>query len=389
MKNFLRAFIILTICCSVILLSGCDSQTEPDLDFAPVPEIRENFSRTVEKLKAREFDNLNFSNADFSFPEIDSISELSLDRFNGKSAQEIYDFFGASLDALVPGKFSDEQKLNEIRFYDGKNPDGTFQTIKEYTLTDYPWPFVETDECFMDMLHGVLRWFDNGDFKRWRGEEGCPSMETMVGHGKLVDSITDMNCTDKYNLTNGEISVKDAADFVNNYLATIDFSPYELSARCKAAAVNVVDIGKGKYGYNFIITPEYNNVLFDYGVTGGGIATRMVENDYDKRRYEIFPGQINMIETDKVYCFIDPAYYMSIDKTENHTSIITPENAAEIVSEFYSSSMKFAVTSVQAVYLPYGLKVEPCWKFIMSYFGEEYHTFVNMRTGEVHVYIFG
>lgn len=96
-----------------------------------------------------------------------------------------------------------------------------------------------------------------------------------------------------------------------------------------------------------------------------------------------------MIETDKVYYFICPAYYMSIEETENHTSIITPENAAEIVSEFYSPSMKFAVTSVQAVYLPCGLKVEPCWKFIMSYFGEEYHTFVNMRTGEVHVYIFG
>lgn len=145
MKKFLRAFIFPTTCCSVILLSGCDSQAEPDFDFAPVHEIRENFPQTVEELKAREFDNLNFSNADCSFPGIDSISELSTDRFNGKSAQEIYDFFSASIDTLMPGKFSDERKLNEIRFYDVDNPDdepvSSYPTIQDYKCFVRSWRY--------------------------------------------------------------------------------------------------------------------------------------------------------------------------------------------------------------------------------------------------------
>lgn len=259
MKKILRATILLAICCSVMIMPGCGSDSEPGFDYKPISEIRENFSQTVENLRAAEFDNLDFSNAEFfDFPEIDSISLLALTSFEVKSAQELYDFFSESLDTLMPGKFSDEQKLNEIRFYDGDNPDGTRPTIKEYTLTDYPYPFIETEDCFMDMQNGVLRWYDNAALMRWCGEEGSPIMQTMISDKRRVkDVITDMNCTEKYELTNGEISIKDAAEYVNNYLQTTDFSPYELSARCKAVSLNVVDIGKGKVGYNFLITPEY------------------------------------------------------------------------------------------------------------------------------------
>lgn len=386
MKKILHAIILLTICCSVIIISGCGSDT--DFDYKPVSEIRENFSQSVEELKSREFDNLDFSHADFSFPEIDSISLLALTSFEGKSVQGLYDFFSASVDTLAPGKISDEQKLNEIRFYDGKNPDGTRPTIKEYTPTDYPYPFIETDDCFMDMQNGVLRWFDNAALMRWCGEEGSPIMQTMISDKRRVkDIITDMNCTDKYELTNGEISIKDAAEFVNNYLQTMKFSPYELSARSKAVAVNIVDIGKGKVGYNFLITPEYKKVLFDYLENGGGIGTRLVKNDYDDRMYDVMPKQIDMIETDKIYHFICPAYNRSIEEAETFSSIITLECAAEIVNKFYSESMDFTVDRVQAVYLPYGSNAEPCWKFIMKNFGSSYNTLVNMHTGEVHVYI--
>ena len=112
-----------------------------------------------------------------------------------------------------------------------------------------------------------------------------------------------------------------------------------------------------------------------------------IENDYDNRYYDVMPGQIDMIETDKVYHFICPAYNKSIEEAETYTSIITLENAAEIVSEFYSSSMSFYVIGVRAVYLPYLDTAEPCWKFLMNSGGLYYNTFVNMHTGEVYVYI--
>lgn len=388
MKKILHIIVLLVICSLTIVVSGCDS--EDKLEFAPVSEIRENFSRSVEELKTCEFDNLDFSNTDFSFPEIDSINELSLGDFSGKSARELYDFFSVSVDALAPGKFSDEQKLNEIRFYDGENPDGTRPTIKEYTPTDYPYPFIESGDCFMDMRNGVLRWFDNAALMRWCGEEGSPIMRTMISAKRRAkDFITDMNYTDKYELTDGEISIKDAAEYVNDYLQTTDFSPYELSARKKAVAVNVVDIGKGKFGYNFIITPEYKNVLFDYPEMNGSNGVRLVTNTYDNRSYDVMPGQIDMIETDKICHFILPAYSHSIEESESYTSIITLKSAAETVNKFYSGTMNFSVKRVQAVYLPYQNEAKPCWKFLMGGGGSLYNTFVNMHTGEVYVYIQG
>lgn len=409
MKNKLLAFIVLITFCLTII-SGCKPNPEPGFeavsdssystvsglkagfDFAPVSEIRENFPKLTKELRELEFDNLNFSKTEFSFPEIDSISELSSNLFSVNSAQEIYDFFSVSIDTLMPGKFSDGQKLNEIRFYDVETPDNnpvdSFPTIDDYKLTEYPWPFFKTDECYMDMRFGVVRWFDNGDLKRWCGKEGSPVMETIFEYGNSIAFITDLNCTDEYELTNGRISVKDAAEFVNNYLATADLSLHELPARSKAVAVNVVDIGNGKYGYNFIITPEYKNVLFDHFDMNGGQGLRLVQNDYDKRSYGVMPGQIGMIETDKIFQLISPAYAHVLEEKETYTSIITLENAAEIVSDFYSGNMAFFVTNVSAVYLPSNT-IEPCWKFIMSYNGEQYHTFVNMHTGEVHVYIQG
>lgn len=375
-----------------MIIPGCDSDTGSDsddgFDFKPISEIREIFPQTVEELKTREFDNFDFSNADFSFPEIDNIYELSLDPFLGKSAQEIYDFFSASLETLMPGKYSEEMKMNTIFFWDGKNPDGTYQTIKDYEPTDDTWPAFITEDCYFEMHNGVIRWFDNADLMRYRGEEGAPGMRTMITNSdQLKLFITDLNSTDKFELIDGEISVKDAVEFVDNYLATMNFSPYELSARKKAVAVSVLDIGNGKYGYNFITTPEYKNVLFDYYEMQGGDSVEHLENDYDDRRYDSMPGQIGMIETDKICNFAFPAYDQSITETANYTSIITLERAAEIVTEFYSQSMNFDVKRVQVVYLSSYDKAEPCWKFLMENNGWLYNTFVDMGSGEVYVYI--
>lgn len=421
MKKNLQTFILPVICGLTVTLSGCDSKTNSDyepgyssntdfisdvdsnsdtdacsdfdaeLQFVPVIEIRKNLSKTAEELKTREFDNLDFSSTEFSFPEIDSITELSAEPYLSKDLHEIYDFFGATIDTLMPGKFTEEQKRSEIRFYDVEDkpedvPVESYPTIDDYKLTDYAWPYIETDECFADSRFGTLRWYDNGDLKRWVGEEGSPTMDTMGGYGKQVAFITDMNCTDKYALTNGEISIKDAADFVNNFLATTNLSIHETLAKSKAYAVCVIDFGDGKYGYNFMISPEYKNVMFDHYQMEGGFGVNTVGNDYESKYSGSMPGQVGMIETDKIYQLIDPVYMHILNEKETHTSIISLENAAEIVSGFYSGSMDFFVKTVEAVYVPIDTIVT-CWKFVMNANDETYSTFVNMRTGEIYVYI--
>lgn len=387
MKKTIRTIVLSAVCCFAAILSGCDS--EEGLKFAPIKEVRENFTQSVEELKACEFENLNFSKASFSFPEIDSISKLSIDVLSGKSAQEIYDFMCESIDSFMPGKYTAEQKMKDMKFYDGtRDKDGNFPTMKDYVPTDNPYPSFEAEGCFMDLQNGVLRWFDNADLLHWIGEEGKPIMMGLAAGNRHEIAFTeDMNSTDEYELIDGKMSIKEAAEFVDNYLQTTTFSPYELSARKKAVAVNVVNIGNGKYGYNFIITPVYKNVLFDYPDVSGVAGTALLVNDYDKRDYNILPGQADMINTDKVYHFILPAYNRSLKEIETYDSIITLESAAKTVSNFYSDEMNFYVMKVQAVYLPCEENVEPCWKFLMNGGGMMYNTFVNMHTGEIHVYI--
>lgn len=394
MKAILRTFFLLILCGSLIMTAGCASDTQ-SYDLASVSEIRENYSQSTEELLLKEFVNLDFSKAEFmDFPEIDSISTLSLGILSGKSAREIYDFFCESLDILMPGKYSAEVKESEIRFADGKRPEGStsyedFPTINEYELGENPFLMFKADDCFLDYTNGTLRWFDTADLLHWCGEDRAPNMETMdSANAVFLKYISDINSTEKYELINGEISIKDAVDFANNYLETMNFSPYELSAKTKVCAVNIFKIDGEKYGYNFMTTPEYKNVMFDYPeMMGGGMGISKIPNDYDNRDYFILPGQIDMIETDKVCHFISPAYNRSIEEAETYTSIITLENAADIVSRFYSNHMLFYVTRVQVVYLEYLNTAEPCWKFLMNCSGLLYNTFVNMHTGEVYVYI--
>ena len=419
MKKFLRAIILLTVCCSVVITSGCASDTrsnsssvsefgtgsdlsnvsEPDAGFelVPISEIRENFSQSIEEIRTSEFVNLNFSKAEFSFPEIDSISKLLLSVPSGKSPREMYDFICESLDILLPGVYSDEEKTDIIRFRDDnmRSENEPSLTIDKYELRpagENIIPMIMDNKCFMQVLFGALQWFVGDDLNRWVGKEGVPLLDSLgdnhiYDNTHSVDYVTDLKCTDKYELINGEMSIKDAAEFVNNFLETTVFSPYEQDAKTKLLAVDVVDIGNGKYGYGFLTVYEYNNVLFDYPEMSGVKRGHGVSNDYDDRHYSKDSGYVSMIQTDKAFHFLIPVFGYSIEEVEKYTSAITLQDAANIISGFFSDFMNFSVTRVESVYLTYGSTSVPCWKFLMRCSGEVYNAFVDMQTGEVHLYI--
>ena len=416
MNKILHAIFLLTICCSILITSGCASDTrsnsssvsgpdtgsdipsvsepEPDEGFelVPISEIRENFSQSVEEVRASEFVNLNFSKAEFSFPETDSISRLSLSPQTGISPRELYDFYCERIEYLLPGVYSDEEKLNLMRFCYRNNDDLYRLTIDEYEPLydggDTPAVLFEDKKCFMQGIMSSVEWFFNDDLSKWRGIERLfmlPDLGDELNYGtKAADYVTDLNSEDKYELINGEMSIKDAAGFVNNFLETTVFSPYEQDAKTKLLAVDVVDIGEGKYGYGFITGYEYKNVLFDYPEMGGVGRGHGVSNDYDDENHHGSNGHISMIQTDKVFHFIVPVLGESIEEVETYTSAVTLQDAVNIISEFYSEYMNFTVTRVEVVYMDRKI---PCWKFVMRCSGNVYNTFVDMQTGEVHLYI--
>ena len=429
MKKILRAIILLTICCSMLITSGCASDTrsnsstvsDPDtgsessdisesapdegFELVPISEIRERFEKDAENIKNKEYDNLNFDKAVFSPPpQIDSISELKLVRLAGKSTDEVYDFFCKTVDTLTDNKYTDEEKRYEIRFADiGRDenrPDSyTLPNIDEYKdgkETDDPWAVIDNKDYFIWLGGGVLLKFNNGDLLDHEGVERVhlEGNYSMLSHRHVLYT-EDLTSTDTYRLVDGEISIADAAKFAQNYLDDLVYTPYADANLTKPRiyAVNVFDIGEGCYGYDFMITYEYNGVWFDrYESKQGGRVMYGYETDYDKRKYGSWMGCIDMIRTDKIHCFADICKVYGVVEGEPTTEIITVGSAADAVSEFYSSFMNFTITEVSMVWLDtreWDAAVQeayPCWKFKMYANGVIYHTFVDVITGEIHLY---
>ena len=422
MKKILRTIILLTVCCSILITSGCasdprsnssavsvpdtgsdipnvsdtDPVSEPDkgFDLVPISEIRENFSQITENLRKSRFENLDFSNAEFSFPEINSISKLSCSLQKGISPRELYDFYCERLEYLMPGVYSDEEKFDLMQFCYVSGNELSRLTVDEfeplYDGGDMPAVLFEDKKCFMQGIMSMVEWFIGDDLSRWLGKEGIHLISSLGSdlfyrdEIHAVDYVTDLNSTDKYELINGEMSIKDAAEFASNFLETTVFSPYKQDAKTRLLAVDVVDIGGGKYGYGFITGYEYKNVLFDYPEMNGVERGRGIPNDYDDESHHGTNGHISMIQTDKVFQFIVPVFGESIEEVETYTSVITLQDAAGIISGFLSEYMYFTVTKAEVVYL--SMKI-PCWKFIMRCRGDVYNVFVDMQTGEVHLYI--
>lgn len=424
MKRAKLIALSITICMS-LLLTGCDKpstgstgvsvpvKTESTAYFADnsvehktFSEIRESYERDIDAIKSKSYDNLNFDKAIFSAPpEIDSISELKLVQLSGKSTDEIYEFFCNSVDTLTENKYSNEEKKNKIRFFDAERDENKPREEQYPNIDDYkngqetkdPWPVLDDTNYFIWLGGGVILKFNNGDLLDHDGVErtDLEGNYTMLSHPHVLYT-EDLNCTDTYRLLDGEISIADAAKFAQNYIDELAYTPYTEANLPKPIiyAVNVFDIGDGYYGYDFLITYEHNGVWFDrYESKNGGRGWTGVDTDYDNRKYSSWMGCIDMIRTDRIHCFADISPSYEVVDGEPVTEIISVEAAADIVNDFFSGFMKFTVTEVSMVWLQtneYGAarqEAYPCWKFKMNANGEIYHTFVDVITSEVHLYI--
>lgn len=405
-----------------LLLSGCATQTqsdeqesfvdeesnavgeENDFDTIGISELRENFDDVCEKIKALDTQNIDFSDAKITFTDADEVSVLALSELSGKTAEEQYEFFFNAVDELMPGKYTDDEKEYEIRFLDGDEvnadseypyncPDKSqYANINEKVS---PWLTVDNDDCFIDMLKGCLRCFDNGALVNYDNSDSSPAMYFMIANNhSVVYYTTDMSSEKSFNLINGEISIAEASSFVNDYFSKLKISPYDNIAVPKAVSVKVADLGGGIYGYSFSTAPFYNGIMFDCAdMRSSDMSIKMEQNDYDKRDYLSNDGIADMISTDEIHHFINISFTYNIVSTEPKTKIISPDYAATLVSDFFSDSLSLKARSVSAVYLPipdenqeYTTAV-PGWKFLLSSGERFYHVIVNMLTAEIYVYV--
>lgn len=409
----------MTICLS-LMMTGCSSSPTENsgentnsaayiADDAVVrktfSEIHESFESDVEAIKSKEYDNLNFDKAVFSPPpKIDSICELELENLSGKSTDEIYDFFCGAVDRLTGNKLSAEEKRHEIRFGDGSYTKEApipyqFPNIDDYKNgqeTPNPKPYFEYENYYLEM-GVVLGAFNSGDLIEYDNAD-CDDNASyyMANNHTSILYTEDLTSTDTYRLIDGEMSIADAAKFAQSYLENQIYTPYADANLVKPVvyAVRVYDIGNGFYGYTFFTTYDHNGVHFDHYDTKRSVGGYTgVVTDFDKHNYGSWAGMVEMIRTNKIHLWNDAVLPYNLIDGELVTEIIPLDAAADIVSEFFSGYMNFTVTKVSMVWLntyDYGASEQeayPCWKFKMYANGEIYHTFVDVITGEVHLYV--
>ena len=146
---------------------------------------------------------------------------------------------------------------------------------------------------------------------------------------------------EKVKLLNGEISVKDAAAFYEEYINNIPCY-IDQFLTMSVNKVEIYEVNDKLNCLNFVTSPQYDSIPFG-GVESFGTGEK-------SQRYYLHLGYGHMISTDDVDGFYG-AFKMEtvVDETQykEHVSL---ERALEIVSEEMTGHIDFKVESVRFVY---------------------------------------
>lgn len=410
------------------------SPPDAELGLVPVTEVKETFDKEADKIKSRSFDNINFENAYFSFPEASEVCALEYEKTKFTwSPDEAYEYMCRRTDELLPGKYNDEEKAYEIRFSDcgiidheKKYPEScaSLKQYKEMNLvTDRPSTLLSNAECYVEVMDGILYGYDLGTLKK-RGGYDLDTLESPdTGYGYKDDGRIDMfdvllaypivlrtddlKSEETFHLVSGDISIAEAVNSANKCLSELELSPRELPYKMSVQSVIVLDIGDGCYAFCFATVQEYKNIQYDSAkLDRNTIGISTISNATNETQ---LAGHAVMFEKDTLCRWRggNRTLRHDITETDSQTSVIPLEKAAELASNYLSWNMRFKAQSVSAVYKEFSEKdhfeytkpedlenrkitVRPCWKFVLKPTTDPkklFHVYVDMLTGEVDTFV--
>lgn len=397
-----------------------NSNIGAEIELMPITEVKETFAEESEKLKNRKFDNINFENAHFTFPQADEfhIFEYKLTDFN-ISPDGAYDYMCKRLDELFPGMFGDEEKESDIRFYDVGDVEEypTFEQYKAMEKRNYP--FIVTDhpttgissqseksaECCLEIMNGILERYDDGSLAKRCGYDRYLGSFNVLNEFPIVYRTEDLESDKIFHLESGDISVADAVKTAENLLSDLELSERELSYTLRIENVNVLDIGDQCCAFYFGIVPEYKGVKFHCMLPDDSVFGYSMIGD-TANNLDVC-GEVIMRGTDKICRFrqLCTAAMYDFIESDSSTSIIPLEKAAEMTSEYLTRGIRFKALGVSAVYKSFSEKdrdkydsyeeyekrtitVRPCWRFVLKPLTGStdrlYYIFADMLTGKIY-----
>jgi len=192
-----------------------------------------------------------------------------------------------------------------------------------------------------------------------------------------------------YPLLNGEISIRKAVEFFENYVNTIPY-PTDSTANTRVLEVEVYKMTQDAYGYYFLTTMEYEGVCFDHmrdGTMHSGF------NDYISVGGNGFMAVTNDID-------IINGYYrdQNVESQKSYETIVPLKNALKIFSEWMSDEVVFDIKRIEVIYtrkpkkdengyidiVDTTLYVTPAWKITLYNPNNDYDfiCYIDAKDGE-------
>lgn len=390
-----------------------------DLELQKISELRGDIDRQVENIKNADYKNLHvLDNFTVTIPETDVLYELELTQ-KEYTWQEYYDAFDRAFDANFGDIYTEADKAELYYAIAAEDERSEEYGIKLIPLAErrdkfesgelhMQYLYVSTDKAYFEMWFerrgiGVYRMYHDGVKKRANFESDDDYYKYLSSIHverlfKAVKETFDVDCDDRYELLDGEVSVNEAAEWVTQavkeygYTLGGDLEPRIYEYR-------VFDLKDGKYGLEFEFAPFYKGVMLDCGDVIYETYSMGHPDDLNRLNHEYYlePAEALMFESGKIENFYGGNGAHNVAELEEYDSVIPLDKAVEIAAEKFGWGMNLALGSADLCYSETYFKDEeqtvkgafPVWKLKLanSMDGWKYITYINATTGEMEYYL--
>ncbi|MCM1167741.1 MAG: hypothetical protein NC299_04685 [Lachnospiraceae bacterium] len=432
--------IISIICSTVVLLtfSGCDKRNSlnddgasrstaaissdipessstdalPDMPLQKIPELRNELEEQVNTVKAAEYKNLRLTE-DFvaKVPDADVLYDLTL-IMSAIDFNAAYGLFDKIFDREFGDIYTqeDKEKLYHVAVF-GEEEIGEFNSddtllVKhidklkngEYKFYDI---YVYTDKAYLTVKPGIANGIHglnhDGTIKRAKDEDRkVVALSFGTDYFNVVKNYLDFNSEDRFEILDSELSVKEAAEAAKKIVSENEYS-WGGALEPDVYQIKVLDIGEGKYGFSFTITPSYKGVLFDAQELpkDGSASTRI--NKLEHNYYLLAPNAF-MMENGKFDSFTGGASAYSVTEDAAYDSVISFKDAVRTLSEKFGAGMDLSLSRAELIYTgmyPVNedddsvMKAFPVWKFRCRNATDnlKYVVYINAVNGNTEYYV--
>lgn len=360
MKKFNKLILILFSC---FMMVGCNNKTK-NQETISLDEVRLGINSAVKDIKDGKYSNLSIGDINVKITESNSLKQLQL------STEYNYFIDSEKYIEEVPNiiKFLlQDDNINNDYIFDPNSDDKYNDLVEKCKNKDFENPMINYDDGEKYVSFGPTMnyiWMVKDNLKKKYGQNS-EEFSTLVSSKfdivktYLVNENIDLK-KEIYKLVDGEYSVQDAIEFVENYYNNEFKYNNNKDFTIDVYKVKVLSLDESTYAYQFLVRREYKGIPFDTLENGAS------PNDFGNRVFDV--GECLVAYKDSIESIVGVYPNDLINKEDNKVDkIISLSDAISNISEELTNETVFDIESIELLYVESTLKetldkAVPTWK---------------------------